>query len=259
MNIGDKVRFLNDVGGGKITGFQPGGIVLVEDEDGFDIPVPAAEVVVVETNENNFVKNKPAKPAKPREDSKEFSKDGMTIQYGRQSSKPQAPAPHEPAAPMTDGKEYLKSKSASDSQDDVDENLEARVIRLEMRVKQLEMILERMQLLEAKRKDSAPAPRPKKIDKNEIIEIDLHSHEVLDNTRGMSGADIKEYQIGVFIRTMNQHKNERGRKIVFIHGKGNGVLRRAIEDELRRNYKSCEYQDASFQQYGFGATQVTIR
>ena len=34
INIGDKVRFLNDIGGGIVSGFQKGGIVLVQDEDG---------------------------------------------------------------------------------------------------------------------------------------------------------------------------------------------------------------------------------
>lgn len=40
MKIGDKVRFLSEVGGGKISGFQGNNIVLVEDEDGFEIPTP---------------------------------------------------------------------------------------------------------------------------------------------------------------------------------------------------------------------------
>lgn len=28
--------------------------------------------------------------------------------------------------------------------------------------------------------------------------------------------------------------------------------------ELRHRYKTCQVQDASFREYGFGATQVTI-
>ena len=60
INIGDKVRFLSDVGGGIVRGFQKGNIVLVEDEDGFEIPVPAKECVVIETNDLNI-----AKPAPP--------------------------------------------------------------------------------------------------------------------------------------------------------------------------------------------------
>ena len=47
MKIGDKVRFLSEVGGGKISGFQGKNIVLVEDEDGFEIPTPISEVVLV--------------------------------------------------------------------------------------------------------------------------------------------------------------------------------------------------------------------
>ena len=48
MKKGDKVRFLSEVGGGKVAGFQGKNIVLVEDEDGFEIPMPINEVVVVE-------------------------------------------------------------------------------------------------------------------------------------------------------------------------------------------------------------------
>lgn len=49
----------------------------------------------------------------------------------------------------------------------------------------------------------------------------------------------------------------KGQKIVFIHGKGDGVLRKAIEKELKTKYKQYYYQDASFREYGFGATVVT--
>jgi hypothetical protein len=51
MKIGDQVRFLSEKGGGRVVGFQKGGIVLVEDADGFEIPMLATEVVVV-GNEN---------------------------------------------------------------------------------------------------------------------------------------------------------------------------------------------------------------
>ena len=39
MKIGDKVRFLSEVGGGRVAGFQGKNIVLVEDEDGFQVPM----------------------------------------------------------------------------------------------------------------------------------------------------------------------------------------------------------------------------
>ena len=47
MKIGDKVRFLSEVGGGIVAGFQGKNIVLVEDEDGFQVPMRLTEVVVV--------------------------------------------------------------------------------------------------------------------------------------------------------------------------------------------------------------------
>ena len=47
MKIGDKVRFLSEVGGGKVSGFQGKNIVLVEDEDGFEVPMKVSEVVVI--------------------------------------------------------------------------------------------------------------------------------------------------------------------------------------------------------------------
>ena len=91
------------------------------------------------------------------------------------------------------------------------------------------------------------------------IVIDLHADELLETTAGMNAADILHYQLDVFKKTMDENKKKKGQKIVFIHGKGEGVLRHALVHELNYRYKSCTYQDASFQEYGYGATQVTIK
>src|SRR5574344_2661529 len=56
MQIGDKVRFLSETGGGKVAGFQGKNIVLVEDEDGFEIPTPITDVVVVEQDDYSMGK-----------------------------------------------------------------------------------------------------------------------------------------------------------------------------------------------------------
>ena len=47
MKIGDKVQFLSYIGGGKIAGFKGKDIALVEDEDGFQIPTPMSDLVVM--------------------------------------------------------------------------------------------------------------------------------------------------------------------------------------------------------------------
>ena len=91
-----------------------------------------------------------------------------------------------------------------------------------------------------------------------LLEVDLHIHELLDSTAGLSNADMLNYQLKRFREVLEENKRFKGKKIVFIHGKGEGVLRNAIINELRSKYKSYTYQDASFREYGFGATMVTI-
>ena len=99
----------------------------------------------------------------------------------------------------------------------------------------------------------------KQILNDDKIIIDLHADELLETTVGMTSADILEYQLDVFRRTLDQYKGQRGKKLIFIHGKGEGVLRHAIIHELNYKYKHYSYQDASFREYGYGATQVTIK
>lgn len=91
------------------------------------------------------------------------------------------------------------------------------------------------------------------------IVVDLHINQLLDNTKGMSNADILNYQIDAFRKAMDENLRNKGTRIVFIHGKGEGVLRQAIMKELNYRYKGHDVQDASFREYGYGATQVTIR
>ena len=42
---GDPVRFLNDTGGGVVSRISPEGLIFVQTDDGFEIPVPAKELV----------------------------------------------------------------------------------------------------------------------------------------------------------------------------------------------------------------------
>jgi hypothetical protein len=105
------------------------------------------------------------------------------------------------------------------------------------------------------------ANQPKTVikDTGAILEIDLHINQLLDSTAGLSNSDMLRYQLDKFDQVMRQFEKEKGKKIVFIHGKGDGVLRKAIEKELKTKYKQHYFQDASFREYGFGATMVTIR
>ncbi|WP_303023965.1 DUF2027 domain-containing protein, partial [Duncaniella muris] len=116
--------------------------------------------------------------------------------------------------------------------------------------------------IKAKNAVDRPARKPvqkKSSDKRaEIIEVDLHISELVDTTAGLSAADILNLQIDEFRKVMDANLKHKGQKIVFIHGKGEGVLRAALMKELNHRYKGHTVQDASFREYGFGATQVTI-
>lgn len=117
-------------------------------------------------------------------------------------------------------------------------------------------------LREKERIDNYRRPRIQKIekkDKNEIIEVDLHINQLLDSTVGMSNADMLEYQLKKFNEVMTENLHHKNQKIVFIHGKGDGVLKNALLKEIKTKYKRCVAQDASFQEYGFGATMVIIK
>ena len=106
-----------------------------------------------------------------------------------------------------------------------------------------------------KQGSASPASPFKKLP---LIEVDLHIGELTDTLAGMDPKDMLEMQLAEVRKTMNAHSRRIGQKIVFIHGKGEGVLRKAVLDLLKKEFPKAELQDASFREYGFGATLVTI-
>lgn len=93
---------------------------------------------------------------------------------------------------------------------------------------------------------------------NEIIEVDLHINAILDNTTGLSNGEMLQVQIARFKHVMSEYEGKKGQRIVFIHGVGNGTLKNEIRKLLERNYPKCYFQDASFKEYGYGATMVVM-
>ncbi|MBR5182993.1 MAG: Smr/MutS family protein, partial [Bacteroidales bacterium] len=91
-----------------------------------------------------------------------------------------------------------------------------------------------------------------------ILEVDLHASALLETTVGMDNTAILKYQMEKFNEAMKTVLRKKGQRIVFIHGKGDGVLRKAILTELKTKYPTCRWQDASFKEYGYGATMVTV-
>ena len=398
MKIGDKVRFLSEIGGGVVTGFQGKNIALVEDEDGFAIPMPVNECVVIETDSYNIptqadraVKQRAAAEAAAKPASNKPTRSATVEVQVVPKVKQQVAAPDSELAASArfatyrqpevrggdalnvclafvpvdvkavsttpfeaylvndsnfclyytylsaEGKAWtvrsmgaiepntkllleefeksvlnerervavqliaFKDKRAFQLKPAVSVELRLDVVKFykihtfmesdffstpaliydlvknDTPVQQVyvdaaslqQAMLQKVKVDQpatARRNASAAGERSaeraggqsQRRSRNGILEIDLHAEELLDDTRGLSNSEILNYQLDRFREVMNQYRQKREQRIVFIHGKGDGVLRKALLDELRHKYPSCKAQDASFQEYGFGATLVTI-
>lgn len=380
MKIGDKVRFLNEVGGGVVSGFQGKNIVLIEDTDGFDIPMSVHECVVIDTDDYNMVrpmlkvetKRDDKKVARPRmsasksgDDAADSLLDKMDDIVGKSKmSQPGSSAFRQPelrggdvlnvylafvpvdikAVSTTPFESYLVNDSNYSlyytylcaegkawsvighglmepntkllleefekaelndkehvavqfvafkdnrsfalkppvsvelridvvkfyklhtfSESDFFETpaLVYDIVRNDVPAKEVYASAEELQDALLRKVDEEIQPKARTIMKHggqqDILEVDLHIGELLDDTKGMSNREMLDYQLDKFREVMDKYKTKREQRIVFIHGKGDGVLRKAVLDELKHKYPACRHQDASFQEYGFGATMVTIK
>ncbi|MFN8777550.1 MAG: Smr/MutS family protein [Flavobacteriales bacterium] len=95
--------------------------------------------------------------------------------------------------------------------------------------------------------------------KGDVQEVDLHIHELLDRHEGMSNSEIISIQLEHFERMLRNAEEKKVQRIIFIHGVGQGVLRSEIRKMLRDYYPQCEFLDAPYHIYGYGATEVRIR
>lgn len=108
-----------------------------------------------------------------------------------------------------------------------------------------------------------PKPRSfvkERKDKNEISapEFDLHIEKLVKNYKGMSNYDILTLQSETAKRHIEFAIRNRIPKIVFIHGVGEGVLKSEL-DFLMGRYENIIFQDANYNKYGLGATEVFIK
>ena len=379
MKKGDQVRFLHEVGGGRVSGFQGKNVVLVEDEDGFEIPMLISDVVVIGNEDYSSTNVVNAKAQMQRQ-----AADGRSIKAMMKEGQDEVPAEVDRdevdytkvtfRAPVEERKggnqlsAYLafvpidikevthtrfESYFVNDSNYFVqysylvaegnnwtlrahgevepntkefieefgreDLNKMERVcvqmlaykrdkpfvlkptIDVQLRIDGVKfyklhmfeendffeqkallytlveqdhvtrpLVIDAQQLKSEMYRHEEPAdktrvqkPQPMPIVKRrvdeDVVVVDLHIEALLDTTAGMSKGDMLNYQVDVFRKTLAQYRDKKGQRIVFIHGKGDGVLRRALVSDLSYRYKSYSYQDASFQEYGYGATQVTIK
>jgi len=90
------------------------------------------------------------------------------------------------------------------------------------------------------------------------MEVDLHLHAIVDSQAGLSPGVMLELQIAHFERMLQIGIRQRTKKLVFIHGIGQGVLRHQIWSRVEQYYPDCSCRSADPRKYGSGATEVWV-
>ena len=91
----------------------------------------------------------------------------------------------------------------------------------------------------------------------DVWEIDLHSHEIIESERGLTNTEILRMQLSAFRVFFERARNQSVRKVIVIHGVGEGVLKFEVRRILDK-VSGVNYYDADFREYGKGATAVEI-
>ena len=91
----------------------------------------------------------------------------------------------------------------------------------------------------------------------ETAEIDLHIGELAEDYYLLTNSEIMNIQLNYFIKSLDAAMIKKIKKLIFIHGVGNGTLKSEIV-KILKTYDNIHYFDASIAKYGVGATEVYI-
>ncbi|SDG55079.1 Smr/MutS family protein [Psychroflexus sediminis] len=104
-------------------------------------------------------------------------------------------------------------------------------------------------------KRKRPSQKPKR--QQPAMEVDLHIHNIVDKTAQLSNFEMLNIQLEHSRKKIEFAIERRIKRIVFIHGVGDGVLKAELHTLFRR-YDQIEFYDADYQKYGLGATEIYI-
>ncbi|MCF8423138.1 MAG: DUF2027 domain-containing protein [Bacteroidia bacterium] len=104
-------------------------------------------------------------------------------------------------------------------------------------------------------------PQKKSIAKQKIKdltkEIDLHIEELVDSKSSLTNSEILSIQLERFEKEIQYCLSNGIKKLIVIHGVGNGKLKQEIISVLK-TIDDISYYDASYKNYGYGATEIMI-
>ncbi|GAA3929801.1 Smr/MutS family protein [Hymenobacter algoricola] len=109
----------------------------------------------------------------------------------------------------------------------------------------------------------APLPEPAKAITAPPHEVDLHLEALRPDAATeeppLSNTAILKLQIDAFEDTLSRALATNMHEIVFIHGSGNGTLRKELHKLLSRNKDIKFFEDAQKEKFGYGATLVRLK
>ena len=90
-----------------------------------------------------------------------------------------------------------------------------------------------------------------------VMEVDLHLHKLVDDEAALSNDAKLRFQLEFFERRLNTAIRERKKRVIVIHGVGEGILREEVRKTLQF-YEGVRFDDADPRRYGYGATAIEI-
>lgn len=247
FQIGDKVKFLNSIGGGVVTKIT-NDFIFVRDDTGFDMPMPANELI---------------RMADMSGVGKVFNQDVPGKLPSAEEAKLAAEAESKAAAKEAALNRKLKEKFTG-SADDIDaeklrdenKKLRSQVANLQDQVNSLKARLTQLQNRNARELNNNVLLQH--IVRPGEAEVDLHIEALSEHPERLTDIEKHELQKRYFRTCLNHAIMHKVKKVVFIHGVGRGVLKTEIQRELDQ-YDNIQYVDAPASLYGSGATEVFIK
>ena len=88
--------------------------------------------------------------------------------------------------------------------------------------------------------------------------VDLHLESLLNENEQLRKNDALAFQLSCVQEAIRKATVARIRRLVFVHGRGSGILKAALRQLLDETFPHIEYFDASYHKFGQGATEIII-
>lgn len=247
FQVGDKVKFLNDVGGGTVVRIQ-GTTIYVQDDTGFDMPMQASELI---------------RMADMTGAGKVFNQSVPGQMLSTEEVRRQQETENKTAARIEAQNRKLREKFTGSAEDEDVEQLREENKRLRSQVASLKDQVSKLQV----QLSHIQSCNAKKLNENILLqymvspgyaEVDLHIEAICDNAESLTDEEKHAEQLRFFRLCLNHALLNDMKKVTFIHGVGRGVLKNEIMRELNQ-YDNLSYMDAPIRQYGVGAVEVYFK